>query len=66
MKLGKKREISEREMIRILLDNGFEFVSQNKGNHKKFKRDGKHVVVNKDLNMIIARRLIKENNLIVR
>lgn len=65
MKLGKKREISEREMIRILLDNGFELVSQNKGTHKKFKRDGKHVIVNKNLNMIVARRLIKENNLII-
>lgn len=66
MKLGKKREISEREMVRILLDNGFEFVSQNKTSHKKFKRDGKHVVINKNLNMIVARRLIKENNLIIK
>lgn len=64
MKLGKKREITEREMIRILLDNGFEFVSQNKGTHKKFVRDGKHVIINKHLNMIVARRLIKENNLV--
>lgn len=64
MKLGKKREISEREMVRILLDNGFQYVSQ-KGSHKKFKRDNNTVVVNKDLNMCVARRLIKENNLIV-
>lgn len=65
LKLGKKREITEREMVRILLDNGFEYVSQNKGTHKKFKRDGKHVIVNKHLNMCVARRIIKENNLIV-
>ena len=62
MKLGKKREISSREMARILLDNGYEYVSQ-KGSHKKFKKDKNVVVINKDLNMVVARRILKENNL---
>ena len=60
--LGRTKEYSTREIIRILLDNGFEYVSC-KGDHKKFRRGTETVVVNKDLNKMIARRILKTYNL---
>ena len=38
------RLLSSKEIIRILEQNGFTFVSQ-KGSHKKFKKDRKIVIV---------------------
>lgn len=62
MAIGKTKEFSSQEFIRILLDNEFEYVSC-KGDHKKFRRRNETVVVNKKLNKMVARRLLKEYNL---
>lgn len=62
MALGRTKEYSTQEFIRILLDNGFEYVSC-KGDHKKFRRGDETVVVNKKLNRMVARRLLKTYNL---
>lgn len=62
MAIGKTKEFSSQEFIRILLDNGFEYKSC-KGDHKKFRRGNETVVVNKNLNKMVARRLIKEHML---
>ena len=63
--IGKTKEFSSQEFIRILLDNGFEY-SSCKGDHKKFRRGKETVVVNKKLNKMVARRLLKEHNLMFR
>jgi len=60
--IGRTKAYSTQEMVRILLDNGFEYVSC-KGDHKKFKRGNETVVVNKDVNKMVCRRLIKTHNL---
>lgn len=60
--IGRTKAYSTQEMVRILLDNGFEYVSC-KGDHKKFKRGSETVVVNKDVNKMVCRRLIKTHNL---
>ena len=62
MALGRTKEYSTKEFVRILLDNGFEYVSC-KGDHKKFRRGNETVVVNKKLNRMVARRLLKTHNL---
>jgi len=62
MALGRTKEYSTQEFVRILLDNGFEYVSC-KGDHKKFRRGNETVVVNKKLNKMVARRLLKTHNL---
>lgn len=62
MAIGKTKEFSSQEFIRILLDNGFEYASC-KGDHKKFRRGRESVVINKKLNKMVARRLIKEHRL---
>ncbi len=36
--------LSSKEIIRVLKQNGFKFISQ-KGSHKKFKKDAKIVIV---------------------
>jgi len=42
--LSMRRLLSSKEIIRILKQNGFTFVSQ-KGSHKKFKKDKRVVIV---------------------
>lgn len=60
--IGKTKAFSTQEMVRILLDNGFEYVSC-KGDHKKFRRGRETVVVNKDVNKMVCRRILKTYNL---
>ena len=62
MAIGKTKAYSTQEMVRILLDNGFEYVSC-KGDHKKFRRGRETVVVNKDVNKMVCRRILKTYNL---
>lgn len=62
MAIGKTKAYSTNEMARILLDNGFEYVSC-KGDHKKFKRNNETVVINRNINKMVCRRLIKTHNL---
>lgn len=62
MAIGKTKAFSTQEMVRILLDNGFEYVSC-KGDHKKFRKGNEIVVVNKNINKMVCRRLIKEHEL---
>lgn len=54
---------NNREMKRLMRNNGFEFVRQ-KGDHEIWKRDGKEtIVLNPNINKMVAFRLIKEHNL---
>lgn len=62
---GKKMKVyNGNEFTKILLKNGFKFVSA-KGSHKKYKRGNQTVVINQKINRMIAQRLIKENNLVL-
>ena len=60
--IGKTKEFSTMEFERIIRNNGFIFDRQ-RGDHKIYKRKGETVVLNKNLNKMVARRLIKEHNL---
>lgn len=63
-KYNNKKIISSREMIQLLKANGFDMV-RNNGDHKIFKKDDKTVAVNMgNLNRMVARRIIRENNLL--
>ena len=62
MAIGKTKEYSTQEFKRILIDNGFEYVRCN-GDHWIYKRGNEVAVVNKKLNKMVARRLIKTHNL---
>jgi len=54
---------SKREFEQLLSDNGYVF-ARCKGSHFVYKKDNSTIVVPKNLNSMIGRRLIKEYNLI--
>ena len=53
---------STREFIKILKRNGYTH-TRNKGDHLIYKNGNRSVTINRDLNRMVAQRLIKENNL---
>lgn len=59
------QQYTSREFIRIVEKNGF-YYSRNNGDHSIYINDkGEHISIPHRLACVIARRLIKENNLIV-
>lgn len=62
MSIGKTKSYNKREFNRMLIDNGFE-LSRIRGSHYIFKRGNEGIVINKNPNYMVVRRLIKEFNL---
>lgn len=57
------RQYTSREFIKIVKFNGF-YYNRCKGDHTIYVNDnGKHISIPKNLECVIALRLIKENNL---
>ena len=57
------RQYTSREFIKIVEFNGF-YYNRCKGDHAIYVNDkGRHISIPKNLESVIARRLIKENNL---
>jgi predicted RNA binding protein YcfA (HicA-like mRNA interferase family) len=57
------RQYTQREFIRIVKCNGFTY-SRHKGSHAIYVNiKGNHISIPKKLESVIAKRLIKENNL---
>ena len=52
-----------REIIPILRDNGYHYL-RCRGSHFIFSNGQDSITVNKDLNKMVKRRLIKEHNLV--
>ena len=60
------RQYTSREFIKIVEFNGFYYNRYN-GDHAIYVNDkGRHISIPKNLECVIARRLIKENNLEVK
>ena len=58
------RQYTLREFIKIVEFNGF-YYNRHNGDHAVYMNDnGRHISIPKNLKSVIARRLIKENNLI--
>jgi len=51
-------------MCKVLKRNGYDLIRK-KGSHFIYSNGQRTVSINKDLNMMVARRLIKENGLLV-
>ena len=59
------RQYISREFIKIVEFNGF-YYSRYSGDHAIYVNDkGRHISIPKNLESVIARRLIKENNLVI-
>ena len=57
------RQYTSREFIKIVKFNGF-WYNRNNGDHAIYVNDkGRHISIPKNLECVIARRLIKENSL---
>lgn len=57
------RQYTQREFIRIVKRNGFSYNRHN-GDHAIYVNNrGRHISIPQKLECVIARRLIKENNL---
>lgn len=58
------RQYISRELMKIVKFNGFHY-DRHSGGHAIYVNDkGRHISIPKNLKCVIARRLIKENNLI--
>lgn len=58
------KQYTQRGFIRIVEFNGF-YYDRHNGGHAIYVNDkGRHISIPKNLECVIARRLIKENNLI--
>ena len=59
-------QYTSREFTKIVQENGFKY-DRSKGSHFIYINDkGRHISIPKRLECVIARRLIKENNLILK
>ena len=59
------RQYTLREFIKIVEFNGF-YYNRCKGDHAIYVNDkGRHISIPKNLERVIAYRLIKENNLVI-
>lgn len=59
------RQYTQREFIKICKVNGF-YYSRHNGDHAIYVNDrGRHISIPQKLECVIARRLIKENELII-
>ena len=59
------RQYTSREFIKIVEFNGF-YYNRHNGGHTIYVNDkGKHISIPKNLECVIALRLIKENNLVI-
>ena len=57
------KQYTQKEFIKIVERNGFQYDRYN-GSHAIYVNDeGRHISIPKNLECVIARRLIKENNL---
>ena len=58
------KQFTHREFVRVVVANSF-YYDRHNGDHAIYVNDkGRHISIPKNLECVIARRLIKENNLI--
>lgn len=66
--MAKMQTFTYRQMVRIVEQNGYEYIRCN-GDHTIYKKAGERNTITlakkKHINPCIARRLIKENNLVI-
>ena len=56
------KQYSTRELKKIVTENGFVLVRTN-GDHFIYKREDETIVINKNINICVANRLIKQHKL---
>lgn len=57
------KQYTRREFVKLVSQNGFEYVRSRGGHDIYYNKEGRHITIPQTLVDVIARRLIKENNL---
>lgn len=57
------RQYTQREFIKLVEKNGFQYKRTNGSHSIYYNNNGRHISIPRNLECVIARRLIKENNL---
>lgn len=57
------KQYTKREFVKLLKANNFSYVRSHGSHDIYYNKEGRHITVPKILVDVIARRLIKENNL---
>lgn len=60
------RQYTKREFVKLVRQNGFEYKRNNGGHDIYYNKEGNHISIPQTLADVIARRLIRENNLNVK
>ena len=58
------KQWAHREFVKLVRQNGFEYVRSKGGHDIYYNNKGRHVSIPQTLVDVIARRLIRENNLV--
>lgn len=58
------KQYTRREFVKLVRQNGFEYKRSNGGHDLYYNNRGRHISIPQTLVDVIARRLIRENNLI--
>lgn len=58
-----RKSYNFREVNKIMRKNGFECLGAKRSSHFKYIRNGKTVIINKNIQEPVFLRIIKENNL---
>lgn len=57
------KQYTRREFVRLVRHNGFEYIRSRGGHDIYYNKEGRHISIPHTLVDVIARRLIRENNL---
>lgn len=58
------RQWTHREFVKVVRNNGFTY-NRHSGDHAIYVKDNRHISIPQKLECVIARRLIREYNLII-
>lgn len=58
------KQFKTKEFIKLVERNGFHYVRHSGGHAIYYNDNGEHISIPKKIECVIARRLIKENNLV--
>ena len=58
------RQYTRREFVKLVRQNSFEYVRSKGGHDIYYNNKGRHISIPQTLIDVIARRLIRENNLV--
>ena len=60
------RQYTRREFVKLVRRNGFEYTRSHGSHDIYYKKEGRHISIPQTLVDVIARRLIRENKLILK